>query len=324
MRRLTPVVTMLLCFFTVSFSQSNLHPAGLVKPDDRLQVIHRSAGGSVVAGRFRAGREAVDETTGKYRVIVYSNSIQDALQIGVQPRTVTQEFFTAEATLDQISRLSKLGSVRRVTLAKKYKPLLDLSVPEIHADQLQNGKYNGTSYTGKHVILGFIDTGIDWTHLDFRTTDSTKKSRVLWIWDQTTTGGSPSPFTYGTGYTQAQINAELGITPPNIVKEVDDDGHGTHVAGIAAGNGSSSISAYIGVAPQADIVFVKTTFFDTDIIDGITYIVKKAAAAGEPFVINLSLGSQQGAHDGTDPMEIDIDGGTFEQYGERRRHCCWK
>ena len=63
-----------------------------------------------------------------------------------------------------------------------------------------------------------------------------------------------------------------------------------HVAGIAAGNGSSSISGYVGVAPQADIVFVKTTFYDTDIIDGITYITQKAAAAGKPFVINLSLG----------------------------------
>ena len=91
------------------------------------------------------------------------------------------------------------------------------------------------------------------------------------------------------------------------MKETDSDGHGTHVAGIAAGNGSSSASGYIGVAPDADIIFVKTTFQDADIIDGITYIRQKAAAAGEPFVINLSLGSQDGAHDGTDPMDIDID-----------------
>ena len=155
--------------------------------------------------------------------------------------------------------------------------------------------------------MGFVDTGIDWSHLDFRSTISSKKSRILWIWDQTNRHCSPSGFTYGTEDSQAEINNELGNTPPNVVKEIDEDGHGSHVAGIAAGNGSSSISAYVGVAPEADIVFVKTTFYDTDIIDGITYIVNKAKAIGEPFVINLSFGSQQGAHDGTDPMEIDID-----------------
>jgi subtilisin family serine protease len=99
----------------------------------------------------------------------------------------------------------------------------------------------------------------------------------------------------------------LGSAPPKVVKEVDNDGHGTHVAGIAAGDGSSSASGYIGVAPDADIIFVKTTFTDADIIDGITYIKNKAVAAGEPFVINLSLGSQDGAHDGTSADERAID-----------------
>ena len=117
----------------------------------------------------------------------------------------------------------------------------------------------------------------------------------------------PTGFHYGTEYTQAQINSELGSAPPKVVKEVDNDGHGTHVAGIAAGDGSSSASGYIGVAPGADIIFVKTTFTDADIIDGITYIKNKAVAAGEPFVINLSLGSQEGAHDGTSADEIAID-----------------
>ena len=121
------------------------------------------------------------------------------------------------------------------------------------------------------------------------------------------TGGAPAGFHYGTEYTQAQINSELGSAPPKFVKEVDSDGHGSHVAGIAAGNGSSSASGYIGVAPDADIIFVKTTFNDADIIDGITYIKNKAVAAGEPFVINLSLGSQEGPHDGTSADEKAID-----------------
>jgi subtilisin family serine protease len=129
----------------------------------------------------------------------------------------------------------------------------------------------------------------------------------LWIWDQLAVGTHPAGFNIGTEYTQAQINSELGSAPPKVVKEVDNDGHGTHVAGIAAGDGSSSASGYIGVAPEADIIFVKTTFLDADIIDGITYIKNKAVAAGEPFVINLSLGSQDGPHDGTSADEKAID-----------------
>ena len=309
MRRLTPAATMFLCCFSICSSQSNPHAATQVIPDNRLHAVRHSNGGSVVAGRFRAGAAMTGNKDGKYRIIVYSNNIQEALQVGVQPRTVTNEFFTTEATLDQIARLSKLGSVKRVALAKKYKPLLDRSVHEIHADSLRLGKYNGTSYTGKGVIMGFVDTGIDWKHLDFRSTADTTTSRILWIWDQTATtaGKSPAGFASGTEYSQANINNELGSSPLHLVKETDSDGHGTHVAGIAAGNGSSSASGYIGVAPDADIIFVKTTFQDADIIDGITYIRQKAAVEEEPFVINLSLGSQDGAHDGTDPMDIDID-----------------
>src|SRR5208283_5656961 len=137
MRRLTPAAMMFLCCFSICSSQSNPHAATQVIPDNRLHVVRQSDGGSVVAGRFRAGAAMTGEKNGKYRIIVYSSNVQDALQVGVQPRTVTNEFFTTEATLDQIDRLSKLGSVRRVALAKKYKPLLDKSVPEIHADQLR-------------------------------------------------------------------------------------------------------------------------------------------------------------------------------------------
>jgi minor extracellular serine protease Vpr len=283
---------------------------GMTKPEDwflhSLSALQYLDSGSAVLGKFHAMTSMVDKNTGMYKVIVYYSNLNDALQVGVQPNTVTRDFFTTSATLDQIARLSMLGSVRYMALAKKYKPLLDKSVHEIHADQLRLGTYNNTSYTGKHVILGFVDTGIDWKHLDFRDT-TTKKSRILWIWDQLASGIPPSGFSIGTEYTQAQIDSELGSTPPGVVKEVDSDGHGTHVAGIAAGNGSSSASGYIGVAPDADIVFVKTTFQDVDIINGITYIKQKAVSAGEPFVINLSLGSQDGAHDGTSADEEAID-----------------
>ncbi len=307
MNRLTPVAAMVICCLSICSPQSIPRAVTLGKLDSRLQMLQSSDGEKAVLGKFRAMKAMTGSNNGKYRVIVYSSSIQDAFQAGVQPNTVAREFFTAAATLDQIAQLSMMSSVRHIALAKKYRPLLDKSVPEIHADKLHDGSFNGTSYTGKNVILGFVDTGIDWSHLDFRSTTDQTKSRILWIWDQLASGVPPSGFSIGTEYTRAQINSELGSTPPNIVKEIDAEGHGTHVAGIAAGNGSSSVGGYKGVAPEADIIVVKTTFFDTDIIDGITYIRQKAEAAGEPFVINLSLGSQDGAHDGTASDEVDID-----------------
>ena len=308
MRRFAPAVMMLLCCFSLSSSQSVSRAVTLGKLDNRLQALQYLDSGSAVLGKFHAMTSMVDKNTAMYKVIVYYSNLNDALQVGVQPNTVTRDFFTTSATLDQIARLSMMGSVRYVALAKKYKPLLDKSVPEIHADQLQSGAFNGTSYTGKHVILGFVDTGIDWRHLDFRSNTDTTKSRILMDMGPIGHGGVIlQDFTYGTEYTQAQIDSELGSAPPKFVKEVDNDGHGSHVAGIAAGDGSSSASGYIGVAPDADIIFVKTTFTDADIIDGITYIKNKAVAAKEPFVINLSLGSQDGAHDGTSADEKAID-----------------
>ncbi|HTR80873.1 MAG TPA: S8 family serine peptidase [Bacteroidota bacterium] len=299
MRRFLSVVFISLSVCSSLVAQSDPSRAAFAKVDNGVYSLLHSNG----------TWSQLKKTTapGIYNIVVYSSDVQAALALGVQVNTIEHGFFTARATLDQITGLSNSAGVRFISLAKKRKPLLDKSVPEIRANILQNGQYNGTSYTGKGVIIGFIDTGIDWKNLDFRSDADTTKSRILWIWDQTISGTNPSGYTYGAEYSQAQIDNELDGTPANVVLEKDDDGHGTHVAGIAAGDGSSSVSGYKGVAPEADIIAVKTTFFDTGIIDGISYIRQKADAAGEPFVINLSLGSQDGAHDGTEADEVAID-----------------
>jgi len=276
-----------------------------LKIDNRLSMALYS---SVEAGSLSKRAVAPSVRSAElYPVIVYSDDVVAAAGVGVIPNSVERGFFTARATVGQIAQLSALESVHYIALAKRLKPLLDVSVPEIGADKLQNGSFNGVSYTGKGVIVGIIDTGIDWSDLDFRSDADPGQSRILWLWDQTVTGAPPSGYSIGAEYSQQQINAELGATAPGLVKEQDNDGHGTHVAGIAAGDGSSSSAGYKGVAPEADIIAVKTTFLDNDIVDAITYIRKKAEAAGEPFVINLSLGSQESAHDGTDVDEVGID-----------------
>lgn len=150
-------------------------------------------------------------------------------------------------------------------------------------------------YKGKGVVIGFLDTGIDLGHPDFWKNDST--TRIRYAWDQTLTNGPqiPPQFGYGNECDSSDINA--GNCPLK-----DNNGHGTKVAGIAAGGGRID-SNITGVAPEADIIVVKINLngsFLTSVVDGINYIFKKADELGKPVVINTSVGTYFGSHDGSD------------------------
>lgn len=174
----------------------------------------------------------------------------------------------------------------------QVKPMLDASIPDIRQNQMW-----AKGYEGQGVIIGIIDTGIDWLHKDFRKDkvpgDGEKGSRILYLCDQnypdnTNTCG-------GTVVNQAYIESAIAANPSYQDYGNDYEGHGTHVTGIAAGDGSESNSLYKGMAPQADIIFVATDFSDEGILKGIDWIFEKAGALNKPVVINLSLGSDASA-----------------------------
>ena len=255
-----------------------------------------------------------------YEVIVYTNSddgVKDALLNGIKSssiNTIEKTFYTAHLSLFEISQVSQLSSTKFIEPPRRYKKKLNTSLAEIKANLVHSGQVNGTQYKGTGIIVGVFDTGIDWQHLDFRSESDPTKTRILSIWDQgISTGTKPVGFSYGSEYTQVQINDELDGTPTNLVKQIDTDGHGTHVASSAGGNGSSyATTKYIGVAPLADLIIVNGNnntggFSSSRMIDAITYIRQKAEAAGKPFVINLSLGGHDGPHDGTVAEEKKID-----------------
>ncbi len=164
---------------------------------------------------------------------------------------------------------------------------------------------------GRGVIVGIIDGGIYWQHPDFK--DANGNTRIRYIWDETYLNGTakPQPYNYGNEWNWQELNNNnCPHTEPAA-----DSSHGTCVTGVAAGNGLSllgdSLSGdstpekrYVGIAPESEIIFVRVDVnasnFDARIADAVDYIFKKADALGRACVINTSIGSYTGPHDGKD------------------------
>lgn len=157
------------------------------------------------------------------------------------------------------------------------------------------------AYNGNGIVVGIIDSGIDITHADFK--DTFGNSRIKFLWDQVPVSGStvPQPYNYGIEWTDAQINANQCTH-----NDLPHYGHGTHVCGVATGNGLAN-GTHEGVASKADIVVVAIDFNKPGptIADAVQYIFSKATLLGKPCVINISLGNYDGSHDGTD-MEAKL------------------
>jgi len=214
----------------------------------------------------------------------------------------------------QLAKFLQLKGLRFAQLARATEYQTIASVPSTGASALWGGSHGSyTGLTGKGVIVGIVDTGIDLKHQDFKNPDGT--TRLLYLWDQTKNSTPPAPFTYGTEWSAAQINA-------GQCTESDGIGHGTFMAGVAAGNGRATGGGqpnyqYVGMAPEADIIVVSAFAADTYLVDGIEYILRKAQALQKPAVILIASGVRQGPHDGTDPAELRISS-LLGTYGPNR------
>ena len=200
---------------------------------------------------------------------------------GVSPHSKRGKVRTALISLSGLETLSERDDVHRISPAVTLKPLNDVC-----AVRTRLPVYRGNhAEMGRNVVVGIIDTGIDASHPAFQ-------NRIHSIWDQTITGVGWGTTKYGTV-----------LAGPTLVVSADTNGHGTHVAGIAAGNDA----VFGGVAPEARIVCVKTNFQNTGIGDGIRYVFTVAEKLGLPAVVNLSLGGHFDAHDGSDALSELID-----------------
>lgn len=179
---------------------------------------------------------------------------------------------------------------------------------------------------GRGVLLAVLDSGITWDLEVFRKADGS--TRIRYLWDQTVSeetddvryGKMPDGFSIGTEYTAEEINAALQLPALDryrLIPSRDLSGHGTAVAGIAAGRSADGI--YTGAAPEAELIVVKLGLpgnsggveegfpRTTEILRGVTYALRKARQLNMPLVINLSFGNSYGSHDGSSLLERFLD-----------------
>lgn len=173
--------------------------------------------------------------------------------------------------------------------------------------------YPSLQLMGSGVMIGFIDTGIDYQNEVFRNIDGS--TRIAGIWDQTIqTGAPPEGLLYGSEYTKEMIDEALkSPNPLELVPSVDTNGHGTYLASIAAG-GANVENRFLGAAPESTIAVVKlkeakeylkkfysiqdnaVCFQENDIMLGMKYLNRLADERGMPLVICIALGSNFGGH----------------------------
>ena len=215
-------------------------------------------------------------------VFIHMNSDDPAFParlagLGGSGKRISSRLYTGRIPVDASRYISNWPQVAYIESAKLAKPLLDLSSRAVFADAVRTVNGLPAVFTGAGMYVGVVDTGLHVAHLDFHT------------------GGAGSPHRVVHWY------------PDNITASVDFEGHGTHVTGIAAGNGFSSGGTYTGMAPGANILFGRTTFTTTDIVTAVQNLVTFASNNLKPVPVNLSLGSVLGPHDGTSGFESGIN-----------------
>ena len=222
-------------------------------------------------------------------------------------RAAGRRSLVAVSKLVVASTLAALAGVHRIEGAQIDQVTNDNGSTSTGAPSYRGPGPAFTGLNGAGVIVSNVDTGVDYDHQDFKTAGG--QTRILKYWDQTNNAGpAPAGFGYGTEWNAAQIDA-LAATAG------DTHGHGTHTMGSAGGDGSHVGTAgsapafqYTGMAPMADLIVVdgsvSGSFSRTQMTDAVNYIFQQATLFGKPAVVNMSIGSQSGPKDGTDPFEL--------------------
>ncbi|MFC1851239.1 S8 family serine peptidase [candidate division CSSED10-310 bacterium] len=317
-------ISALIFVSTLCFAQDPIER----KLDPRLKILYRAQKKeirkSVTQAKEVVRRLAllkVKDDTQPLKIPVLVKYLGDKNRLkayGLRVQAKTGAIYSGVLSADYLLEFMKLPGIHYVQLSQHMKAYQDQarrSDPPHSSlrDSLTLARGDTRDLSGTGVIIGFIDTGVDIWHEDFRNGDGTTRIKYLLDFsDPGDTNGDGEldglgPFG-GTLYDEADINAALQSS--GTVNEVDTTGHGTHGLSVAAGDDPT----HPGLAPAADLIVVKATreadtlgFWSVDTINALTFIDQKADELGQPYVTNLSLGTIFASHDGKSLEEQAID-----------------
>ncbi len=242
-------------------------------------------------------------------IVKYSGDLREIRALGIQVVELQGGYAIVTISENLIDRLAEFPQIEYIEKPKLL--FFEVSQAKLASciTQVQSSPLN---LSGRGVIVGVIDSGIDYTNPVFRNEDGS--TRILSLWDQTIIGNPPEGYAIGTEYDREQINAALQRPTRQerleIVPSEDISGHGTAVTGVLAGNSED----YQGVATESELMIVKLGVSreggfprTTELMQALDYVVKKATEYQRPVAINLSFGNTYGAHDGTSLLEQYIE-----------------
>ena len=236
-------------------------------------------------------------------IVKYHGNLQELAQLGI----IVEELIAGYAILTvPESVMDSLAMIEQIEYVEKPKRLFFADIVGNSAACFAPGSMISQTLTGKGVLVAVIDSGISYWNEDFRNPDGT--TRIRFLWDQV----------LAREFDQTQINAALAAgsrqAAQQIVPSIDTTGHGTAVAGIAAGNGGRGGMAYAGIARESELLIVRlgsprADSFPrtTELMRALTYAVNKSVELQMPLAVNLSFGNTYGAHNGTSLVERFLD-----------------
>lgn len=237
-------------------------------------------------------------------IVKYSGDLSTVRELGAKVVELQNEFAIVTIRESLIEQLSELPEIEYIEKPKRlfFQTVNGRRVSCI--DEVQTPRF---SLFGRGVLVAVIDSGIAYENADFRNEDGS--TRIQALWDQTIAGSPPDGYLTGTEYTAEQIDEalrqETRAEQLALVPSIDTSGHGTAVAGIAAGNGRGSRgNMQAGAAPQSGLLVVKLGSprqdgfpRTTELMQAVDYVIRKAIELQKPVAVNLSFGNTYGAHE---------------------------
>ena len=296
---------LLLAFNAKLMAQAKLSNSSKVMLDYANQMNQRSAKKEVLIKKvkqfFPIRKEKEVPVIGGIMKVAANFDTRSFLALGGKIGT-KGAISTFRIPMHQLSAMTQIEGISYIQVDQKVQLNLDEALKDAKVDQVHQGINLPQAYTGKDVVVGVIDAGFQLNHATFRDDEGNVRVKRVWI-QGLSEGNSPAGFSYGTELTEESEMLAMGSTETR-------ESHGSHVAGIAGGRGVGENNQFSGVAREADLAFVQLNIDEegeSAIMDGISYIFDYAASVGKPAVVNMSLGSHIGPHDGTSLLDQFID-----------------